>query len=580
MMLTTIHKQTFRSRRRGSMYLSVLMVSVLVSLLGMSALVVKRVQRRNHQSAMDASQARFLAQSALRIAMLDIENDSDWRYNFPNGTWEENVPLLGGTYKIEGYDPSDGDLSDNPEEPVVLVATGTVGAARQRTQLTLTPVNRGFNFLEKALVSQDDITVENSSYVYCNQFLTTNDDFDAQSGSSVVSDVEAADNIDGSGTYYGTKEQQVTQESFPDTDDILSYYLARGTYINYNSIQDVAPNIIKNSTFDQNIDLWGSDSCSIMRGDWTPYNGAGHLYCYNRNSTSDAATYDIKDRIEKGVSYNFSFRVRPTDGVVDYFKIIIETTSTGEGTQQNTVYGFVTSNLFYTHLTGTITPTWTGTLTSAKLRIETHWTTTGFHVDDFVLKEPNPPAGTIFRRVLSPNHNPYGETNEEGIYIIDCGGSKLAIEDSRILGTLVLLNPRSDSQVNPGGIAWSPVKSNFPCLLVKGSFSICANNDGLNETRDDVNYNPIGAAHSSLGEDADTVDIIPTRINGLIYVSDDLTFKNNTNIEGVVLTGDKTDIFNTFTLTYNSIFFTHPPPGFSAPETIRILLNSVQKPLD
>ncbi|MCA9041587.1 MAG: carbohydrate binding domain-containing protein [Planctomycetaceae bacterium] len=578
-MFVQLHNQKTQSSRRGSLYLSVLMVTVLVSLLGMSALVVKRVQRRNHQAAMDASQARFIAQSALRIAMLDIENDPDWRYNFPNGTWETDVSLMGGTYTIEGYDPSDGDLSDNPEEPVVLIATGSKGSARQKTQLTLNPVNRGYSFLEKALVSQDIVTVTNGSYVYCNQFLTANIDIVAESGSTVTADVEAYDKVEGDGTYYGTTEVGVEQEAFPNKDDILSYYLARGTEIDYSSIQDKAVNIIKNSTCDTNVDLWSSDSCTVEQGTSWPYSGAGNLRCRNRDSVTDAATYDLTERLVNGETYTISFWARCSDFVFDYYKVIIETDASSSGvTQVTTNTGYMFG--YWSYYTVTLTPTWTGTLNSATLRFESVSTTTGFHLDNISVKEPDPPAGTIYKRVLSPNHNPYGNTNSEGIYIIDCGGQNLAIDTCRILGTLVILNPGNSSQVNPGPIAWSPVHSNFPCLLVDGSFKIKSTNEGLQETRDDVNYNPIGAAHSTLGEDDDVLDIIPSKISGLIYVDKDLTLANQPNIEGVVLVGDNIDISNTFSLVYNSIFFTNPPPGFAAPETIRILLNSVQKPLN
>ncbi|QDU81899.1 Carbohydrate binding domain protein [Polystyrenella longa] len=561
------------------MYLSVLMVSVLVSLLGMSALVVKRVQRRNHQSSMDASQARFIAQSALRIGMLDIENDPNWRYNFPNGTWKDDVALLGGKYTLEAYDPSDGDLANNPEEPVVLVATGVVGSARQKTQLTLTPVNRGYSFLEKALVSQHDIKVEENTYLYCNQILASNHDFDAQSGSSIVADVEAENDVKGSGTYYGTTEEEIQQEAFPETDDILSYYLARGTEIDYSSIQDKAVNIIKNDTFETNIDLWEADSCSISKSESWPYAGASNLLCSNRNSVSDAVTYDVTNRIAKGETYNLTFWGRSSGITYDAFSVIIETDASSSGVQQ------VVANTglmmpYWVQYTVSLSPNWSGTLNSAKIRIQTRYSSVSFNIDNVSFKEPDPPAGTIYKRVISPNHNPYGETNPDGIYFIDCGGSALGIDTCRILGTLVVLDSGDSSQIYPGPIAWSTVEPNFPCLLVDGKFNINATSDGLNETRDEVNYNPIGAAHNTLGEDDDIVDTIPSKISGLIYVSDDLVFDNQANIEGVVLGGNKITIEDTFSLVYNSIFFTNPPPGFSAPETIRILLNSVQKPLD
>ncbi|MEZ6048365.1 MAG: carbohydrate binding domain-containing protein [Planctomycetaceae bacterium] len=541
------------------MYLSVLLVSVLVSLLGMSALVVKRVQRRNHQAAMDASQARFIAQSALRIGMLNIENDSNWRYNFPNGTWEEDVSLMGGTYTLEAYDPSDGDLSDNPEEPVVLIATGTKGAASQKTQLTLSPVNRGYEFLEKALVSQGDATVETPAVVYSNQILATNGKFCNLGTSSVTADVESNSELQGTGTYYGTTETGVQQEDFPDVNDILSYYLARGTAINYNDIQDQAPNLFKNSTFESGIDHWTGDNCDLNQSSSQYHSGAASLRCSDRDDPDDCPTYDLTDNIQSGQTYTLTFWAKSSTFVVDFFKVILETDSTTSGVLQKISYtSWMSTN--WTKYTVTFEPTWTGTLTRATLRFETNWDDEDFRLDDLEFRGPTPTAGTIYKRVISPNHNPYGDTNPEGIYIIDCDGGNLYIESCRILGTLVILDPGNNSQVNPGPLAWSAFKSNYPCLLVDDDFKIKATNDGLNETRDNVNYNPIGAAHTTLGEDSDITDIIPSKMNGLIYVDNDLSFENQNNIEGVVLCKDKLDIAGTFSLVYNSIFFTNPLP--------------------
>ena len=41
----------------------------------------------------------------------------------------------------------------------------------------------------------------------------------------------------------------------------------------------------------------------------------------------------------------------------------------------------------------------------------------------------------------------FGATNPEGIYVIDCQGGMIRVQYSRIVGTLVLLNPDSVSDI-------------------------------------------------------------------------------------------------------------------------------------
>ena len=47
----------------------------------------------------------------------------------------------------------------------------------------------------------------------------------------------------------------------------------------------------------------------------------------------------------------------------------------------------------------------------------------------------------IKQRLISPAQNPFGATNAQGIYVIDCGGQPIELSQNRIVGTLVLLDP-------------------------------------------------------------------------------------------------------------------------------------------
>ncbi|MEM7230514.1 MAG: hypothetical protein AAF432_17075, partial [Planctomycetota bacterium] len=59
------------------------------------------------------------------------------------------------------------------------------------------------------------------------------------------------------------------------------------------------------------------------------------------------------------------------------------------------------------------------------------------------------PSESSFRQlrrlVLSPTNNPFGDESREGIYVIDCHNQNIRIESCRIVGTLVLIDPGTDS---------------------------------------------------------------------------------------------------------------------------------------
>jgi hypothetical protein len=177
--------------------------------------------------------------------------------------------------------------------------------------------------------------------------------------------------------------------------------------------------------------------------------------------------------------------------------------------------------------------------------------------------------------VLSPSLNPFGvTTNAEGIYWINCNGNKIVIERSRIVGTLLLVNPGAGSCVADGPINWSPAVAGYPALLVDADnpvdadFSLNATNRALSEKENAVNYNPAGAAHEDFGQDSDTNDIYRSAIRGLIAVRDDLTYQNRTLVRGQVIAGD--DLNNPsgeLEVEFLPDSLLNPPPGFTAPYT-------------
>jgi hypothetical protein len=158
--------------------------------------------------------------------------------------------------------------------------------------------------------------------------------------------------------------------------------------------------------------------------------------------------------------------------------------------------------------------------------------------------------------------------NPNGIYWIDCGGGKLLVERSRILGTLVVLNPGAGSAIANGPIHMSPAKPGYPALMVSGNFAIRATSRVLNEAESGVNFNPSGMPYefnNPLAGSTDTAptgnnDGYPSEIQGLVAVSGNLTFENTPRFRGQAIVGGA--IAGTYSLTYQPHSMINPPPSF------------------
>jgi hypothetical protein len=183
------------------------------------------------------------------------------------------------------------------------------------------------------------------------------------------------------------------------------------------------------------------------------------------------------------------------------------------------------------------------------------------------------PSQRIDKAVLSAKSNPYGAVNPQGIYLIYCNGQTLKIRDSRIQATLVLISPGVTPQLEKS-LYWEPAAPNYPALMVVGDLNM--NWDGgvvLSETILLTNFNPVGTPYLT-SQDADTLDVYPGVIKGLVYVSGDLTITKTCVLEGNVVAAGTIDSSANVNLTYNAAARDYPPPGFGKGPEMRIVPGS------
>jgi hypothetical protein len=208
----------------------VLSSALIVSVIGLSALLAMRVQRLRAADTNDLAQARLYAQAAIEMGLHWIESDPNWRDSWPNGVWATDVPAGDGTFTLEGTDPDALPLNDDPNEPLTLTGTGVAGEARYKLQVALTAQLRGLGCLEVALHVAGGVNL-NAMTLTCNQTVSTNNSIMASTATG-TSDLEAVGTID-PGAIVGTQTIMPNTRALPDT-TVFDFYTdpLNGTPIN------------------------------------------------------------------------------------------------------------------------------------------------------------------------------------------------------------------------------------------------------------------------------------------------------------------------------------------------------------
>lgn len=150
-------------------------------------------------------------------------------------------------------------------------------------------------------------------------------------------------------------------------------------------------------------------------------------------------------------------------------------------------------------------------------------------------------AGNVVERwLLSPTFNSSGGAlDPRGLYVLDCAGRSIVIRSSRIVGTLVLVNPGVGTRVE-GSVHFAPAVRGYPSLVVLGSLRIALDGADLTEAgTSSVNFNPVGTPYPHPGGevDGDRVDAYPSTIAGLVVVRDHLTIAGSSALLGGVSSG-------------------------------------------
>lgn len=578
-----------RTRRRGTIYLLTLATTLIAATLGAAAILAVRSQRRQTDFSADILQANANALSGLEIVLFRIANNSTWRTQLMNDTWSDAVTLRDGTYFFVGTDPDDGDLTDDDFDPVLITATGTCGTATQNVSARLEMRNAGLRCLEPVIHSKGNL-VFSSTTVTGNRLVSSNARVSAASASEIY--VEAQSKLtptaSSDSTFHaGTSTDGVWPREMPVASDALEYYETNGTPIDAADLPQWDAEQLTNPGIASATTGWEAvDTCSLTL-DTEASQTAWSILVDGRSGPGDGPSQLVTERIQSGGSYAVAADAKCLSGTMS-LRISLKLTSTGDGVQTFSTDWTTADDTAFATVAGTLTPSWTGTLSEARWFVESESSSSPFWFDDASLTDANAQAGflAIHRAVLSPSCNPFGSstTNAQGIYVIDCGGSPISIKDSRIVGTLLLVNFDDTQSFIHGSMSWEPSVAsadpnvtNLPILLTDGSFLFDTSEADLDEGLLNVNLNPEGTAYEEV-EDEDKDDAIPSLLGGMIYINGALDVTSSLRLHGVlVVTGVATFTGADVIANYDPLYYWYnAPPGFEgdpavdvAPGTLR-----------
>jgi hypothetical protein len=120
-------------------YVTVLGVATLVTIIGLGALMVVRVEQRAVKVTEAALKADFAAQSGTDLMLFWLSSNPNWRTTYTNDTWTAPQTIDQAALSFKLVDELDGNLANDPTQPVRLYIKAVVGEATRLYSLRLRP---------------------------------------------------------------------------------------------------------------------------------------------------------------------------------------------------------------------------------------------------------------------------------------------------------------------------------------------------------------------------------------------------------------------------------------------------------
>ena len=151
-------------RSRGTAYVLVLGIALMVTVLGVGSLLAARSQQRATTAATDWEEAGTLAFSATEQAVASLSaqaaaSPTGWRAAFTSGATAFTAPLGRGAVRWVLKDEVDGNLSADYLRPFRLYGVGTVNAVTRVYSVQVRPAGAPMDVLRTSLHASGNVTL-------------------------------------------------------------------------------------------------------------------------------------------------------------------------------------------------------------------------------------------------------------------------------------------------------------------------------------------------------------------------------------------------------------------------------------
>ncbi len=219
-----------RFARRGSGYLLVVSAAMLVSVIGLTSLLLARVQQRSEDAAMDASRARLYARAGTETVLAYTRADATWRSQYATLVGYMPMSFDRGNCSVAITEADGNTLISDWDEPVKITSTGTVGSAgsplaQQRTSVAA--YHPALPLFRTALHAAGYVFVNGASLEVNDGAISTNSTF--YNSGRVDGDVETR-TLNNWGIITGTVTTSTTAKQMPST-SVFDYYANYATKV-------------------------------------------------------------------------------------------------------------------------------------------------------------------------------------------------------------------------------------------------------------------------------------------------------------------------------------------------------------
>jgi hypothetical protein len=297
----------------------------------------QRVQNRMLVTSTDIRQAQLNANTAIELALLTINSESNWRTTKTNGIWFTGRGTNSGTCTLSVTDPIDSNLANSADDSILISAIGYKGDAVQRAEVTIDFKKEPVGALRSAVAVGRNIDLSNDT-LRSSGLITANET--AATSSQIYGNVEAV-TIGGS-TYSGTTTQvtSANRPTMPDWTTVFNYYRTNGTSIDIGNLATSTPNLGRNISMTSGTTDWtGSPPWTALgTADITQVtnfkrSGTYSMRVENRTAWFSGLAQRIDNYVKPGGQYNVEMWVYVNGGVAKNFVVSLFTKGTSSAVQ-------------------------------------------------------------------------------------------------------------------------------------------------------------------------------------------------------------------------------------------------------